>query len=839
MDRTNESPGSDVSSDRERLPVAQPAPAEPAPYYAPGSSLDAPPQAHGGGMSAWLHAFRRRWFAVMTVGLVCAAVAAPLAWMAPKPQYTATAMLRIASSEDQIIPNASSAARVNYDLYKSTQQVLLKGDNVLTAALQDDRLANGGARELLAQQPDPFRWMADELKVDSPANTEIVRVRLSTDNAQASADIVNAVVDAYKNVVVDKESKARQEQLDTLTAICTDKEKELRNLRSDFEELSKTLGMNDSNNLALKQQLDLQRLGEYRKELIRLQFETKRLEGELALKDQILKKASGQEVEKAVEQEVEKAAGQEVEKAVGQADEKAAEQAVTEAELDAFARTDATTVELQTKLNALNSLLNEVEQTVQPDARSKYERRYRQDIESIGELLKKRREKLREEYKDQRRSALESEVAQLELQLRIATVQYEQFQKEHDALSAISRGWRLLNRAPGGSRTRSRRRSFSTPTAPNAIGLRQKRAAADRITKEQEAARPSTTDKDRQLQMAAMASMAGFFLPAAILFWDVRAKRINSPEEVSEGLGLVVLGSLPVIPARAFHDSGAKSRRHQRWQRLLAESINNVVVRLLREAREQPMHLVLISSAASGEGKTTLATQMAMSLARSGRRTLLVDCDLRRPALHNAFDVPLEPGVSELLLETAQLDDVVTDTAVDDLWLVTAGGWLDEGLEVLTGGAVETLFTRFRNEFEFVVIDGSPVSGADSRILAQHADAVILSVLRDVKTRIESAYHRILHDLGVHAIGSIVTGTMEEAYRNYTQHTRAPRAWLVVWLVVTDLRPNPSSILCPLSINHQPSTCSLCLLTPVSCPRANHDLRNHPELSGGLHCEHP
>jgi len=283
----------------------------------------------------------------------------------------------------------------------------------------------------------------------------------------------------------------------------------------------------------------------------------------------------------------------------------------------------------------------------------------------------------------------------------------------------------------------------------------------------QRAFAPKTPDKPKRIQLTALAGLAGLMLPlAAFGLLDVRAKRINSSEQVSEGMGLMVLGTVPVIPVRAIQHGGSLSRRHQHWRALLNEAINNVIVRLLREAREGPLQVMLITSATSGEGKTTLATHMAMSLARSGRRTLLVDCDLRRPALARVFNVSQEPGVAELLLGEMELADVVHETTVDNLHLATAGGYLEEGLEVLTSGALETLLARLREEYDFIILDGSPVLPVpDSRILAQHVDAVILSILRDVTQapKLRAAW-RILTALGARAIGSVVTGTSEEVY---------------------------------------------------------------------------
>src|SRR5204862_524638 len=81
---------------------------------------------------------------------------------------------------------------------------------------------------------------------------------------------------------------------------------------------------------------------------------------------------------------------------------------------------------------------------------------------------------------------------------------------------------------------------------------------------------------------------------------------------------------------------------------------------------KEPTVVVMVTSAVGGEGKTTLASNLAVSLARAGRRTLLIDCDLRRPALHQLFEQTLQPGFSEVLLGEVRLPDAVRSTSSGD-----------------------------------------------------------------------------------------------------------------------------------------------------------------------------
>jgi capsular exopolysaccharide synthesis family protein len=265
-----------------------------------------------------------------------------------------------------------------------------------------------------------------------------------------------------------------------------------------------------------------------------------------------------------------------------------------------------------------------------------------------------------------------------------------------------------------------------------------------------------------RIALTVVAAMASFCLPVGlILWWDLRAQRVNSAAEVSKGLGLSVIGSMPLIPARVVRKLGSPSRRHQSWQLRLSESIDSIAARLLRHrgAEDQP-RVVLVSSAVRGEGKTTLATQLALSLARNGRRTVLVDFDLRRPSLAALFKLPAEPGVCEVLRGQSDLLPLVHQTATENLSLVTAGRWDRLALAALANAGAGAIFTALRAQHEFVVVDTSPVlPAADTRFVSQHVDMVILSVFRDVSQspKVQAACE-ILEAFGARTLEAVVIG---------------------------------------------------------------------------------
>src|SRR5262249_30888475 len=122
------------------------------------------------------------------------------------------------------------------------------------------------------------------------------------------------------------------------------------------------------------------------------------------------------------------------------------------------------------------------------------------------------------------------------------------------------------------------------------------------------------------------------------------------------------------------------------WQNLLTESIDATRTMLQHAARQSGLRVVMVTSALGGEGKTSLASHLATSLARAGCRTLLIDGDLRRPVVHRLFDVDGTPGLSEVLRGEAAVEDAVSPTPVDSLWILPAGAYDGQTLQVLARG---------------------------------------------------------------------------------------------------------------------------------------------------------
>jgi capsular exopolysaccharide synthesis family protein len=264
--------------------------------------------------------------------------------------------------------------------------------------------------------------------------------------------------------------------------------------------------------------------------------------------------------------------------------------------------------------------------------------------------------------------------------------------------------------------------------------------------------------------VAGLAGLAGVLFLIAFLEW--RSRRIDSVDQVMNDLGMRVIGTIPAFPSKAAVKAGSVDA-NQSWRFILNESVNSTRTLLLHTAKAQSMQVIMVTSAMQGEGKTSLASQLATSMATAGLRTLILDCDMRNPSVHRLFDVALSPGCSEILCQEVDVADAVQPTSVPNLWMIAGGHCSNRVVAALAQGQpLEALFNRLRGQFDFVVVDCCPVLPvADALLIGQHVDGVVFSILQDISQlpKVLDASKR-LTSLNIPLLGAVVNGTKVDTY---------------------------------------------------------------------------
>ena len=177
-----------------------------------------------------------------------------------------------------------------------------------------------------------------------------------------------------------------------------------------------------------------------------------------------------------------------------------------------------------------------------------------------------------------------------------------------------------------------------------------------------------------------------------------------------------------------------------------------------------------MTSAGSREGKTSVAAQLALSIAAraSGQPTLLIDGDMRSPCVHRVFDIPLEPGLEDVLNGRATIEDAIVSDSESPLHLLPAGRLRTSPHKLVGNGAWMSVLEKVPSLYRSVVLDTPPVLAAsESLVFAKGADATLVCAMRNVSRvgRVRKGCER-LEAAGSHLVGIVLNGIPLKRYEH-------------------------------------------------------------------------
>jgi capsular exopolysaccharide synthesis family protein len=289
---------------------------------------------------------------------------------------------------------------------------------------------------------------------------------------------------------------------------------------------------------------------------------------------------------------------------------------------------------------------------------------------------------------------------------------------------------------------------------------------------------PESPFKPSAIDNTGLGFLFGLGLAIAFVVLLDRADRtIQDPGDMEAFLGIPELGLVPsaaVDPGRprglaSGAADGQDATRSMimitsgRQNSAVAESIHATLTSILYAGPAGQFPQVLVfSSPAPSEGKTTISTNLAVALAEIHKRVLLIDADLRRPRLHNIFDLDNDKGMVDLLRRTepiqGSLDGHIRATAIPNLSVMTAGPSGRGDPTLLHSARLGEIVKICRGLYDVVIIDTPPMmTMADARVVARHADGVVLVVraTRTSRDSLRDAYRRFSED-GTRVLGAIL-----------------------------------------------------------------------------------
>ena len=213
--------------------------------------------------------------------------------------------------------------------------------------------------------------------------------------------------------------------------------------------------------------------------------------------------------------------------------------------------------------------------------------------------------------------------------------------------------------------------------------------------------------------------------------------RIKIPDQIRRDLGLPFLGIVPAIRRRETH--GEAPLLNNGVPANFAEAIRALRTGLLFSSAEDGAKSVVVTSTGPGEGKTLVASNVAIALAQAGHRVVLIDGDLRRPRMHELFNCDLEPGLSNLLVGKVDQDAVVTASSVPGLFMLPAGHNAPNPSELLGSRRFKDLIATLKQRFDWIVIDSPPVMAVTDACLVAHDVTGVIFVVGSEMTNRDTA----------------------------------------------------------------------------------------------------
>ena len=258
---------------------------------------------------------------------------------------------------------------------------------------------------------------------------------------------------------------------------------------------------------------------------------------------------------------------------------------------------------------------------------------------------------------------------------------------------------------------------------------------------------------------------------------------IRRRRELEDHVGVTALAIIPNIGAevpsrRRFALSGRRNGHRATPAALSAagsEAYRLLHANLSWLQGTRQLKTIVVVSALPSEGKTTVAANLALTFALEGRRTLLLDADLRRPRVHRTFRVSRAPGVAQCLAGIAAVADAIRTTFIDGLYVLPAGHADSTPGLILRAGPMRKLIADCAERFDVIIIDTPPIFvAADAAIIGPLADGVLF-VVRAGSTESEAAHqaYRQISSVGAHVIGAVLndpngeSGQYGEQYASY------------------------------------------------------------------------
>jgi capsular exopolysaccharide synthesis family protein len=673
----------------------------------------------------------RKWRTCLVTALVVAALGITPIWLFLSPEFTATSAIEVAPVISWIAFEDDSRPLPLYTNYVNTQAALIRSNRVLYGVLEDPAVR---ALDYFDDVDDPLVHLQENLAAVADKRSQLLLVSMTTDDAGASAEIANAAVRTYMRVEGGNEATSEDQKLRTLEQENTAALEKLRGLYESANQLAEEFGAID---LTSREELLVSRIQALQDELSRIETSriTLRAQSELLAAEE-------------TPEEMLDALGERKNEFLNR-DPFLAGYAASVARLEqeyslARARFEEGSNELAIKRSALDQLRARLEET-RADAEGRFD-----------EMMKVQLDRARKDREEE----IANTLAQLDSREQWVRGVIEEQQDE--VLTLGRRGLTLKRIEDEIALTRE----LSQTLQSRLQILRVERKRPARIRVAYNADEPREPSRDKRAKYSAVVAIASLLFGAAFTLMLHRIDtRVESPSDVEAACRLRVLGTTP-----RFEDLDRERIRPRHF----LDDCRTIRVNLMLAG--EGARTIVVASPQRRDGKTTLAVNLATSMALSGKRVVLVDGDLRKPEIARYLSLDNSKALSNVLTGECTIDEAVRKTPISTLEILPGNRRAGGGTEILSGEAVEKLFDELKSRYDAVVVDTPAVLAMpDAKIWASAADGVVMVArssntgvanLTEARERIEDADGKVL---GVVLTAVRMRDSYEKYYHRYTE----------------------------------------------------------------------
>ncbi|MCC6127016.1 MAG: polysaccharide biosynthesis tyrosine autokinase [Pirellulales bacterium] len=701
------------------------------------ASCPSAPRDSASGVFFLRDALRRWWKWAVPTGLILGLGAAAVVYWLFVPYYEAVYLLKITSRKQPIAFDFNVEDREASRMFVNTQIELLRHRLILGPVLADPRIAR---MPEISAEADPLQWLARQVSMKQANDSELYRVAYAAPSAENAAAVVNAVVKSYLNYLYNEDKKQEMAVVNRLNQALDSRASEVKRLRGEVRDSAiQSTGKDPyAGNLEPVTVVN-HPLTEIQNLLVKAEVEQEVLKARL----QALKQAAAQPA------------------------------AVSETALQSKVENHSEVARLKLELMEMRAQLRNLDSISARKERDPSRQQLTREIGATESALEQLRKYLRESLRGEMQAAMDGQRTEIEAALRsdlegrriTSEMLRQKYENEIKGMKQSS-GDTLTLRLKQGELERAEK--IEGLIAERIVKLRTESEGPNRVLTFSEAEPPKSPVVAFPLRNVLLAALGGLCFPfALVLGWEKIARRVGDAANLETEARHRVLGEIARLPSRRI---GARGRMPQRMGfdlRMFEESVDSLRTTLMLEEDLHEVRILAITSAINHEGKTSIAAQLAMSLERAtDRPILLIDGDTRAPDMHTLFDVPLDPGLIQVLEGNCTLEEAIVPVRTSNLDLLPAGKLKSNPHQLFGNGAREALRRAIPEKYRYVIIDTPPILAAsEALMLAAIADASVLCTLRDVSRidQVRKAYER-LQNTGGNPVGLVLSGVPTRTY---------------------------------------------------------------------------